>query len=339
MLKKVTILLLTVALMMQLVSPVANASADELYDADYDYDVNPDESEVEIDAEIVEVDGELNEPEMYVEGIIDEEIDEELEEESDTGQNLEQASIDAMYAFIASNSAENPFVIPRGLTFNEALNALDWGEGVTVLTPGNMEEDVAFGAIALILNEQSDGIPDDEYWFFDTAIVVQHEETATASPTLTQASIDAMYDFLANNSAENPLIIPRGSTVDSYLGSYLVDALNAFNWGEGVTAFAYGITVGMAGGIVENPPVDPYLFSGWIGLLLNLEEGPHLWPQNYDDAYWFKYVEVYYQYEGSKTNRPTLPQTGADISLNMMFAGSVLAALGGVVAYQKIKKD
>jgi len=338
MLKKVTILLLTVALMMQLVSPVANASADELYDADYDYDVNPDESEVEIDAEIVEVDGELNEPEMYVEGIIDEEIDEELEEESDTGQNLEQASIDAMYAFIASNSAENPFVIPRGLTFNEALNALDWGEGVTVLTPGNMEEDVAFGAIALILNEQSDGIPDDEYWFFDTAIVVQHEEPTTTRPTLTQASIDAMYDFLVNNSEKNPFIIPRGSS--------LTEALNALNWGEDVTVRLVGHLVDgceTTGPVTFEPnsslcESDVELFLGSVALHLNLQtiEGEG---NTFDDEYWIGPGDIFFQYEDSTTTRPTLPQTGTDISLNMMLSGSALAALGGVIAYRKIKND
>jgi len=41
----------------------------------------------------------------------------------------------------------------------------------------------------------------------------------------------------------------------------------------------------------------------------------------------------------SDNNNNTLPQTGTDVALNTMLAGSGLAALGGLITYQKIKKD
>jgi len=38
-------------------------------------------------------------------------------------------------------------------------------------------------------------------------------------------------------------------------------------------------------------------------------------------------------------NNNTLPQTGTDVALNTMLAGSGLAALGGLITYRKVKKD
>jgi len=48
-----------------------------------------------------------------------------------------------------------------------------------------------------------------------------------------------------------------------------------------------------------------------------------------------------YEAENNNNNstRPTLPQTGTDMTLNTMLAGSGLVALGGLATYKKLKKD
>jgi len=128
-------------------------------------------------------------------------IDEFQEELNIAPPNLEpdvtgltQATIDMMYAFIENNTAENPFVIPTGLTFNEAINLLDWGAGVTVGTPmSGLEapEGTIWGGLVLELNRQAIGDGtydfDDYYWFLDIGLFIEYEaledETESEPPT------------------------------------------------------------------------------------------------------------------------------------------------------------
>lgn len=134
-----------------------------------------------------------------------------------------------------------------------------------------------------------------------------------------QASIDAMYDFLENNSAENPLIIP------SVMGMPPSYALDKLGWGENVDLWT-----GLSGS--ESPG---YVYWGSIALVLNsqiYEGGRH----TCEDIYWFSNVELFIQYEGSQTDRPLLPQTGTAFMNTAVIGGAVLT-VSGVSVYLKRK--
>ena len=254
-----------------------------------------------------------------------------------TDPTLSQTTIDAMYAFIAKNSSENPFVIPAGLTFNEALNALNWGEGVTVLAiMSGLEapQNTVWGSIFLRLNEQTneDGTHsyDDEYGFLEIGLFYHFEETPTEevpnNPTLSQTAIDAMYAFIANNSAENPFVIPAGLT--------FFEAINAFNWGEGITVMP----------ILSGLEMPQGTAGGAIILYLNAqisEAGVHA----YEDDYFFADVVLHYYFEEAQatepstvapTTPPTLPQTSTAV-VNVALAGGALLAGGVSIATKKRK--
>ena len=304
MLKKLGLFLMALALVLQVAISPMMVLADE-------YEV---EAETEVAYEVVEAAAEGYEEEiMEVQNF-------------NTGQTIEQATIDAMNAFLANNSAANPFIVPAGLTFAEAMNAINWGANVTVnpilegdtcpaLSMGGSR--IAAGAIALILNQQlaTDGTYtyDDDYWFFEVGIHTQFE----GAPRLSQTSIDAMYAFLANNSADNPLMIPAGLTV--------AEAINALNWGASVTALL----------ALEGTGV----LHGSLHLALDSQiraDGEHIC----SDIYSFK-ATIHVLYEESRTNEPNnnnnLPKTGVAASMTFA-AGAGLAGIGMVAAYIKNKK-
>jgi len=265
---------------------------------------------------------------------------------------IPQASIDAMRAFIANNSADNPFVIPAGLSFNEAINALDWGEGITVWTPmgghesppGQLCGSIAF-QLNVQVNEAGETTYDDEYGFWD--ICIYFIEAPENGPTIPQATIDAMYAFIANNSADNPFVIPSGLSFN--------EAINALGWGEGITVWTP-----MSG--LELPPGQ---MCGSIALQLNFQVN-EAGETTYDDEYGFWDICLYYAYEDPQTtdpstsqpcssqttdpstsqpslpppnlpqNGPNLPQTSA-VLINTSLIGAGILATSGIVAYLKKK--
>ena len=85
-----------------------------------------------------------------------------------------QAVIDAMRNFIENNSADNPFIIQAGLTFNEAINAFDQFEGVTVLTPGSFGETFDYAWMTILLQYEGE----DDYIFPELKLFVQFEESS-----------------------------------------------------------------------------------------------------------------------------------------------------------------
>ena len=254
---------------------------------------------------------------------------------SDTPAGIPQASIDKMEDFIENNSADNPLVIPSGLNFSEAINALDWGEGITVwslmsghgLDPGQM-----WGSIFLHLNQQisEDEITyDAEYGFEDIGIYYELEYSSENLPTIPQASIELMRSFLENNSSDNPLTIPTSLTFN--------ETLNALNWGEGVSVWAP--MTGLGTGQV----------CGSIILHLNrtVEDGE----VTSDDEYGFWDVCIYYEFEAAQGNNsqnndsntepqitepqrpanPILPQTGVRLVNASLIGVGVLAVCGGLI--------
>ena len=115
--------------------------------------------------------------------------------------NIPQASIDLMYAFIEKNSADNPFVVPAGSTFNEEMNALDWGEGIIVLTPMSglqAPEGTIWGSIFLQHEEDEDF--EYAYGFFDIGLFVQFEDddTENKTPPPTRPSLPQTGSVAAN---------------------------------------------------------------------------------------------------------------------------------------------
>jgi len=103
---------------------------------------------------------------------------------------LTQETIEMMYAFIEENNSENPFIIPHGLTFKEAINRIDWGAGVTVRTPMSgldAPEGMIWGALILLLNSQDNANGsyyfDDDYSFTDVGLFIEHETTQSNEET------------------------------------------------------------------------------------------------------------------------------------------------------------
>ena len=93
---------------------------------------------------------------------------------------LSQESIDLMYEFIENNSEDKPFIVPEGMTFNDAINALDWGVDVTVQTPMSglhAPDGMIWGGLGLHLNvqvlEDDTYLFDDSYWFTDVGLYVE----------------------------------------------------------------------------------------------------------------------------------------------------------------------
>jgi len=125
-------------------------------------------------------------------------IYQEVTESENDGSTIPQSSIALMRAFIEDNSAESPFIVPAGFTFNEALNELDWGEGITVWTRmSGFGTGSACGTIVLYLNKQinDEGIIvyDDYYRFWDKCIYYEFEprhnnESQATEPKLPQES-------------------------------------------------------------------------------------------------------------------------------------------------------
>jgi len=254
-------------------------------------------------------------------------------DDSDDQPTIPQASIDLMRAFVEDNSADNPFVIPAGLTFNEAMNELDWGEGIGVWTPmSGIGTGQTCGSIVFHLNMQTeDGkvTYDDEYGFWDICIYYEFEDQNPDEPYLptiiSQASIDAIRDFIANNSVDNPLIIPEGLTFN--------EAMNELDWGEGITVWTQMLEaeVGqMCGSII------------WS---LN-EQVSESGETTYDDRYGFWDTCIYYDFEdlqnnkspegGLQSDRPVLPQTGSRV-LNASLIGGGILVVTGVIIYLKNK--
>jgi len=254
---------------------------------------------------------------------------------NENSPTIPQASIDAMYHFIENNSADNPFIVPAGLTFSEAKNALDWGEGITVWAPMSglgSPPGTLGGSIILVLNEQvhEDGTYTyDDTYGFDALLYVQYEEDVY-SQRIPQTSIDAMYDLLANNSEENPFIIPRGSNLTS--------AMKELDWGEGITLW-----------LVLESHDRPDLFRGEMALILN-ERTNHTGDIYYDDIYWFIDVSIFVQYKDAQstqpggtpnqpsTTRPNLPQTGV-ATTTAALAGGVALVSAGIIAIVIKKKE
>jgi len=136
---------------------------------------------------------------------------------------LSQISIDLMYAFIANNSEENPFTVPAGLTFNEAINTLDWGAGVTVQTPMSglqAPKGTIWGGLTLQLNVQEveDGtyIFDDSYWFVEIGLFVQFEsddDLQDGAPTMPTGFVPQMGSAAANTMLAGLGILAVGGIV------------------------------------------------------------------------------------------------------------------------------
>ena len=258
MLKKVIKLLLMFTLILQAITPSIIVRADEGNDeaeAEAEEMTNRSEDELEIEGEEAEIEN------TY----------------------LEQTSIDAMYDFIENNSEAHPFIVASGLTLNEAINALDWGENVSVhATMSRLQgpEGMVLGSIILYLNLR----PGDDWLnhidmhsFVDVGLFVQFEE-GLDRPTLPQTSIDAMYDFIENNSEAHPFIIPSDLT--------LIEAINALDWGENVTVYIdYINLLGHHGGV---SPVPELVL---VVLYLNAR------PDGYDDRYSFGEVEIFVKNE------------------------------------------
>jgi len=117
---------------------------------------------------------------------------------------LSQISIDLMYTFIANNSQDNPFTVPTGVTFDEAINALDWGEDVTVQTSMSglqASSGMISGGLSLQLNAQIDEddtyISDDSYWFVEVELYIQ------------LAYVDLQSENPTTNSSRTPSFMPQ----------------------------------------------------------------------------------------------------------------------------------
>ena len=274
------------------------------------------------------------------------ELDDEIEHE------IPQTSIETMRTFLENNSADNPFIVPTGLTFVEAINALEWGENITVwpiLSGHDTPDGTLWGVIDLLLNSEMDEYIltyEDRYWFSVEGLYVLYEDEATDRPTIPQESIEAMRSFIENNSADNPFIILDGLTFN--------EAINARDWGEGITVWTpmSGLGSGLA--------------CGAVALHLNQqtnEDGE----ETYDDMYGFWDICIYYDFvdlqkeeipnddsqnndlqnddsdnndsqnDDSQTNRSNLPQTGVRL-LNASLIGVGVLAVCGVVIYLRNKK-
>jgi len=364
MLERITKLLLTSALVLQIMSPaVAVVSANEVgiltnvrvddptSHEDYQESTVALDIDEKIDSEIE--DEVLNEGVGALEDEIDDgapdtetledELDDEVEDveapedeaenTDEIGSTIPQASIDAMRAFIENNSRDNPFFVPTGLTFLEAINALDWGEGITVRTPMSGSH-LLHGAIFLTLND--DGLTyDDQYGFFEVALFVLHEGTEMP-PRMPQASIDAIRAFVTSNSVDNPLIIPAGLTFD--------EAINALDWGDGITV-----------GTALMSELGEGQVCGIIVWHYNKTDASLPWGYTSDDSYGFMDTCIYYVIEDLTTDqskppqeskpaqnkpsesRPALPQTGSRALNASLMGGSVLGA-SGLIVYLKNRK-
>lgn len=302
-----------------------------------DEDVESTEAEQDVETENVDEDEvELDDDEVDLDSSEEEEDEDETDDEDSPA--FPQASIDAMRTFLAENSEENPFIIPEGSDFIEAINALDWGEGVTV-SPVLTGYDALHGALALILNSELDEDEhtfDDEYWFFEVGVFVQYEgdeEEDEESLTIPQAAIDAMREFIEENSADNPLIIP--------VGLNFTEAINALDWGEGITVSPIMSSHGLESGSVRG------------SLFLHLNQQLTDDEVTYDDEYAFLDIVIYYENkEEAEAEKPAseppppagqtpeqpparvLPQTGTDM-LNMSLIGGGILAVGGLLIYLK----
>ena len=372
MLKKVTKLLLAFTLVLQILSSymvVASANErnvlinvlnDPTNPSDEDdqdsLELEEDNGSENVESTEAEQDGETADDE-YVEDDEDIEGDEDVEGdevELETSEEVNeeairripQASIDAMRTLIEENSEDNPFIIPSGLSFIEAINALDWGEDVSV-SPVLTGYDILHGAIALILSseidEDSEHTYDDEHWFFEVAVFVQYDgdeeddEDGSIS-TIPQTSIDMMREFIENNSADNPFIIPAGLN--------FTEAINALDLDEGVTVLPIMSSHGLESGSVRG------------SLFLRLNHQVIDDEDIYDDEYGFLDIVIYYENveeaeeveEEEPSSEPpppppaqpapeqppvrVLPQTGTDM-LNMSLIGGGILAVGGLLIYLK----
>jgi len=354
MLEKIIKILLAFTLGLLIMSTATNvASADEDSNEVEDEVLNEDVEAPEYVDELVDEDDEDIETSTEVDETDDEIEDTEtlaVETDDETGATIPQASIEAMRDFIENNSAENPLIIPTGLAFNDAINALDWGEGITVWTPmSGFGTGSACGAMTLQLNRQESEEEesfDDEYGFWEICIFYE-PEAPNSSPTIPQSSIEAMRDFIENNSAENPLIIPAGLDFN--------EAINALDWGEGITVWTP-----MSG--LGSPQV-----CGSLALQLNRQESEE-GEETYDDEYGFWDICLYYEFEDQPESsssspstepisspsspsseptsepteparRPNLPQTGVTLLNSSLIGVSVLAVCGLVVYLRKKNKD
>ena len=347
MLKKVAMLLLAFTLVLNLTSNVVIASAnegsmfvvlndpndDELEEVNEDNDNDNEDDNAQIFA-FEQDDAETEDDEDLDLESSDEEEDVEADEAS---AELPEASVDAMRTFLEENSEDNPFIIPAGLDFLEAINALDWGEGVKV-SPALTGYDSLYGAIALMLisETEEENTYDDEYWFFEVGVFVQYEDEDDdeESPSIPQASIEAMQEFIENNSADNPFNIPAGLN--------FTEAINALDWGEGITVSPIMSSHGLESGLVRG------------SLFLHLNQQLVDDEVTYDAEYGFLDIVIYYEMEESQDDEdeekePTdppppagqtpeqpparvLPQTGTEI-LNMSLIGGGILAVGGLLIY------
>lgn len=226
-----------------------------------------------------------------------------------------RTSIDAMDAFLLNHGErQNPFVIPTGLTLNEALNEMDWGSGVTIRSFEPRGGGWQGGSIYLVLDEQPDGSHSNIYHFGNRGLFIVFEDRR-----IPQTSIDLMYAFIESNTEENPFVIPYGST--------FYEAINALNWGEGITVWTP-----MSGLVL---PVGTICGS----LILVLSDQSYDGKEMTDETYLFETC-LFIEYEVENSIRPTLPQTGISLGINTMLAGAgLLGASIGVVIYKKIKRD
>jgi len=249
-----------------------------------------DKHEVELDDEVSDTD--IREVELGGETEVIETPEAEvgtLNEDRPTTTTIPQTSIEAMQVLIASNSANNPFTVPTGLAFNEAIKALDWGEGITVRIVMS-----GFGAtcglVVFRLNEQINefGIAtyDDEYVFESLCIYYTLENPEP----IPQPAIEAMQAFIENNSLDDPLIIPTGLNIN--------EAITALSWGENITAVS-----NMSGyNQLEGSG------CGSISLLLNKRVSED-YQVTYDGIYTFADICLFYEVENSITKPPnSIPQ-------------------------------
>ena len=376
MFKKVTTLLLVFILLVQLISPVLNVNADEGRE-DVDIIIDYDMEQIEIDEiseEILEVDEveELSEVEIdendeeetsEIDEIVEElsELDEEVEEETiievlNTGQVLEQATIDAMYEFLANNSMENPLIVPRGSNFLTAINALGWGEGVTVRLIGYLltgcetqgpitfspndplcfsDIDLFSGALWMYLNLIDDGYSFDDVYFFGGVVYFLYEGATTEQSTVWTDEEIAFFHELAtrysnldreawllfmyiNDMYHTSVLSEHPNGAELYrLRDQFIDYINSRNsFFDNTLPFTHQYNVNA---LVEVQAGVEFLESFIAQITAALDD------------------EV--ENNSNSNNQQTLPQTGTGVALNTMLTGSGLVALGGLTTYKKLKKN
>lgn len=226
-------ILVVITLSFQIICTVALASANEAYGLIdlYYREIEGDDQQIEmdtyqetddlidekeeaaIDEDDVLEDSELKEEDESTTEADDNQEDSDLEDEQDydfkEGEvdddglvsgcvieqpRIQQTLIDNMYELIENNTVENPLVIPYGSTVNDVLNAIGWGDEITVLTSLSElnESEGVYGSIILQHKDYTPGIVCHSYLFIVNAFYVQFEAEdviVEPKPTLPQTTV------------------------------------------------------------------------------------------------------------------------------------------------------